>query len=80
MSKLNNKTTHYEICVRGHLAAHWADWFDGLSLHTSFAADGEPITMLVGDITDQSALSGLLVQLSDLNLSLISVNPTQKNK
>ena len=78
MLKPGNETTSYEICVQGHLAAHWADWFDGLSIQTCFAPNGDPITILVGEITDQSALSGLLVQLSDMNLKLISVNPVRE--
>jgi hypothetical protein len=38
--------------------------------------DGVPITILTGEVVDQSALSGILVRLSDMNLPLISVNPT----
>lgn len=67
--------TSYEICVRGHIDASWADRFPGLTLRTTFTPAGVPITVLSGEVADQSALSGLLVQISDLNLALISVNP-----
>ena len=80
MSGAMDEITCYEICVQGHIPAHWADLFDGLTLQTSFASNGVPITALTGAIVDQSALSGLLIQISDMNLKLISVNPMQENE
>jgi len=59
----------YELRVKGHLDARWADWFDGLAL--TRLSDGT--TTIHGWIPDQAALHGLLQRLRDLGLLLISV-------
>ena len=61
----------FELRVKGHLDARWADWFDGLTL--TQAPDGT--TVIRGDVADQAALHGLLQILRDLGLPLISVTP-----
>ena len=59
----------YEIRLKGHLDARWAERFEGLILtHTS---DGT--TMLSGPVVAQAALYGLLRQMRDLALPLVSV-------
>ena len=59
----------YEIRLKGHLDARWADWFAGLSfIH---ASDGT--TMLAGPVVDQAALYGLLRTVRDHGLPLVSV-------
>ena len=60
----------YEIRFKGHLAEHWAEWFDGLSLTNE--ANGE--ATLHGPIADQAALHGVLVKLRDLHLPVLAVN------
>ena len=60
----------YEIRLAGHLDAHWATWFDGLTV--SHEADGT--TVISGLVTDQAALHGLLQRVRDLGLPLVSVN------
>jgi hypothetical protein len=60
---------HYEIRLKGHLAARWAAWFDGLSL--THELDGT--TILAGPVVDQAALHGLLQRVRDLGLPLIAV-------
>jgi hypothetical protein len=74
-----DKTTTYEIKVRGHIDSGWADWFDGMIIQTTFNRDGAPVTILTGPVADQCALSGMLVQISDMNLTLISVNPVSSD-
>jgi hypothetical protein len=59
----------YEICLKGHLDAHWSAWFDGLSL--SRGHDGT--TILSGPVVDQAELHGLLHKVRDLGLPLLSV-------
>ncbi len=59
----------YEIRIKGHLNARWADRFAGLSF--SHASDGT--TILAGPVVDQAALYGLLRQVRDLGLPLLSV-------
>ena len=59
----------YELRVKGHLDARWANWFDGLTL--THVSDGS--TTIRGAVADQAALHGLLQRLRDLGLPLISV-------
>ena len=69
----------YEICLKGHLDARWAAWFEGLSL--THESDGT--TILHGPVVDQAALHGLLQKVRDLGLPLVSViqvDPTQAHE
>ncbi len=59
----------YEIRIEGHLADRWSDWFDGLVIHI----DPKGETTLIGPLTDQAALFGVLTKVHNLNLTLISV-------
>lgn len=61
--------TVYEIRLKGHLSSDWGDWFGGL--HVVPQDDGE--TVLTASGIDQAALYGLLRQIRDLGLPLISV-------
>ena len=63
----------YEIRLKGHLAARWAAWFDGLSLRHE--SDGT--TTIHGPIVDQAALHGVLQKVRDLGLPLVSVTQVQ---
>ena len=59
-----------EICVESRLDPLWIDWLDGFSL--SYAGQNE--TILIGQVTDQAALYGLIAKLRDLGVKLLSVN------
>jgi hypothetical protein len=61
----------YQIKVKGHLADHWSDWFDGMQI-TIDPEEGE--TILSGAVVDQAALHGLLIKVRDLGLTLLSLN------
>ena len=63
----------YEIRLKGHLDAHWADWFEGLTV--TLKEDGD--TLLSGPVADQAALHGLLRKVRDIGMPLISVNQIQ---
>jgi len=71
MSNANQETkpTKYIIQVKNHLDSNWEQWFEGMTITH---IDGG-ITILSGDVRDQSALFGLLETLHNLNLSLILV-------
>jgi hypothetical protein len=60
----------YRIRIEGHLAAHWADWFDGMTI--TRLESGE--TVIEGPIVDQAALHGMLNHIRDLGLPLLSVD------
>lgn len=63
----------FEIIVNGDLGARWSKWLNGLA-HTARVQQGSPDgTLLTVEVRDQAALRGLLNQLWDLNLALISV-------
>jgi hypothetical protein len=63
---------HYEIRIEGHLDDRWSARFEGLGL-TSLP---EGITVIDCPSIDQAALHGLLRQVRDAGLRLVSPNPT----
>ena len=63
-------TDRYEIRLEGRLDQRWSDWFEGFALTNE--SDGT--TTLTGNVIDQAALHGLLRRVSDLGVTLLSVN------
>ena len=61
---------YYQIIVGGFLDQQWGEWFGDLTI--SHSQDGD--STLSGFITDQSALHGILAQIRDLGLILVSLN------
>ena len=59
----------YEIRLKGHLDDRWAESFE----HMSFTHASDGTTILSGPVVDQAALYGLLRQVRDLGLPLLSV-------
>ncbi|KAA3655718.1 MAG: hypothetical protein DWQ04_33185 [Chloroflexi bacterium] len=72
---MNGETTDqpptpiYRVEIEGHLDCSWAEWFDGMMI------DQQPngISVLCGNVTDQSALFGLLKKMHNMGLTIISV-------
>jgi hypothetical protein len=60
----------YRIRVKSHVDAAWSDWFEGFA----FAHEPNGETLLTGPIVDQSELQGVLLKISNLGLTLVSVN------
>ena len=58
----------YRIKIKGLLDEKWSDWFDGFTITPQ-----EDETILVGSVSDQGALHGLLAKIRDLGLILISI-------
>jgi hypothetical protein len=62
----------YEIRLQGRLDPRWSARFDGMTLTT-----GDGFTLLSGPVVDQAALHGLLHQLRDIGLPLVSVTQVE---
>jgi len=60
----------YRIHMEGHLPERWKDWFDGMTVTN--LENGE--VLLQGCVQDQSGLVGIINQIHNLNLTLISVH------
>jgi hypothetical protein len=60
----------YQIRIKGHLDERWSGWFEGMTI--ILEENGE--TTISGPVIDQAALHGLLKQVRDLGMPLISVN------
>lgn len=63
----------YQIRLKGHLSADWADWFGGLTITLDENGD----TLLSGLTLDQATLYGLLKKVRNLGLTLVSVTPVE---
>lgn len=61
----------YEIKIKGYLDQQWSEWLGDLKI----AYDNEGNTLLSGHVADQAALHGILAQIRDLGLTLISLSP-----
>ena len=63
-----------KIKVEGILDSKWQNWFEGMEISYE-----EENTILMGTVSDESHLHGILNRIRDLNLKLISVNPHEEN-
>ena len=70
--KLETPST-YRIRVQGLLDASWSDRLAGMSISRTETRQDAPVTILVGHLTDQAMLSGVLNALYNLHLPLLSV-------
>ena len=65
---------HVSVRIKGHLDSCWQDYLEGLEIVQE--ADGT--TRLSGVLQDQSALYGVLNMMSRLNLSLLSLERSER--
>lgn len=63
----------YRIRVLGHLDDRWSDRLGGMVLTRAFTKNNRPMTILIGQLNDQAALSGVMNALYGLHLSIFSV-------
>ena len=68
------KPAVYKVRVQGDLKDHWSDRLGGMQINVDRSDNQHPISVLIGQINDQSALSGILNKLYDLHLPILSVN------
>ncbi len=62
----------YEIRIHGHLGGSWSYHFEGLTIRHEQSGE----TVLSG-VLDQAALHGVLMNIRDLGLKLVSVSPAE---
>jgi hypothetical protein len=63
----------YRIGVRGRIPARWCDRLEGMTV-TERSPEAElPVTTLLGELSDQAALAGVLNTLYELHLPVLSV-------
>ena len=66
----------YHIRIQGQLDSRWGDWFGGVTV----TSGDDGTTLLICEVIDQAALHGLLRQIRDLGLPLLSVNCVNPGK
>ena len=60
----------YQIKIKGHLDNKWSDWFGSMTI----SLEENEETVVTGPVVDQAELHGLLKQVRDLGMPLVSVN------
>ena len=70
--KLETPAT-YRIRVQGEMNASWLDRLGNMAITSDTASDKPPVTILVGHLSDQAALSGVLNTLYEMRMPLLSV-------
>ncbi len=63
----------YRICALGHLDDDWSSRLGGMVITRAFTEDKQPMTILIGHLSDQAALAGVMNALYNLHLPVISV-------
>lgn len=59
----------YQIVIKGILDQKWSEWFDGFTI----TYPDKSHTSLIGKVRDQSAVHGILANIRDLGLTLVSI-------
>jgi hypothetical protein len=59
-----------QIRIKGDMSHQWTDWFEGLTITLEENGD----ILLTGQVIDHAALYGLLKEVRDLGIPLLSVN------
>lgn len=62
----------YQIEVQGKVDISWSDNLAGMNI-TSNKQDDKEVTTLIGRLSDQAALAGLLQSLYEMKLPILSV-------
>lgn len=63
----------YRIRVEGHIDEKMFDLLGGMVITRAFTLDKQPMTILVGQLNDQAALAGVLNELYEMHLPLLTV-------
>jgi len=63
----------YQVKVKGELDQSWSDWLGNVQIASEQDGSGTLFTLLTVDVTDQTALFGILDRIRDLNFELVNV-------
>ncbi len=63
----------FQIIVQGTLDARWSEQVNGMKITYARTLDKQPLTILTGQLMDQSALIGVLQSLYEMHLPLLEV-------
>jgi hypothetical protein len=63
----------YRIGVQGRIPARWCDRLEGMTVTERASETEPPVTTLLGELSDQAALAGVLNTLYELHLPVLSV-------
>jgi len=69
----------YRISIRGFLGEDWSDRLGDMTITNSQPTESPVETTLYGELTDQSALMGVLNTLYDMGFSLLYVERVSGN-
>ena len=68
------KSAMYKIKVQGELKESWSEKLQGLQINVERSPAKKPVSILIGQINDQSALTGVLNALYEYNMTILSVH------
>jgi hypothetical protein len=71
-AEYDNPATYW-ISVQGRIPATWCDCLEGMTITESSPEAETPLTVLLGELSDQAALAGVLNTLYELHLPLLTV-------
>jgi hypothetical protein len=63
----------YQIMVQGRVDPDWSDLMAGMAICLTMSESNPPVTTLQGELSDQTALLGVLNSLYELHLPVLSV-------
>lgn len=68
----------YQIIVQGRIDPIWSDRLEGMLIYLNTVEKNSCTTMLVGELSDQAALAGVLNILYEMQLPVLSVKRLEK--
>ena len=63
----------YRIRIQGHLDDSWSDRLGGMVITRAYTDKKQPMTILIGELIDQAALSGVMNAHYNEHLSVYTV-------
>jgi hypothetical protein len=63
----------YQISVQGRIDLTWSDRLEGMTICKASPEATPPVTTLQGELSDQTALAGVLNALYELHLTVLLV-------